>query len=220
MQISVPSRRLFRRLIHVGVACSLASCAAPNLLSPLAERQQQTTPWRIVHSSQALVNVADPLIVLRRFVGRVEEQRIALPNKTALPGDNFIHISAVPRERPFALNLKSVMDRVGGLPPPFTARDLQSMRSSDDAAGAITWAQWTNGTGIECVLAIRRVPEGARMMPRGAGALDLAMRNCIHGTANQALAPLGPEAVLAFGQSASSTRKQTYTLSPLAGPAQ
>jgi hypothetical protein len=170
--------------------------------------------WALVPPHDAWLNIHGATLVLERGFADVSEQRALLPNHTSLPGDNFAHVRAVPRTDGGLLSLEQALARAGGLPVPFVEDDLNAMRASDDSAGTLTWAEWTDGAGTLCILAIRRMPASVRVLPRGAVALDLVMRNCVRGEAAAALAPAGP-ATVAFG---APNGGRQLTLSPLAAP--
>ena len=67
---------------------------------------------------------------------------------------------------------------------------------------------------MTCVLVMRRLGIGARPLPRGTSALDLVMRNCVVGSVEQALAPMGERALGVSGSAQGTVR----SLSPYAAP--
>lgn len=166
--------------------------------------------------------IAEPTaqIVLERSLPRLSEQRILLPNHTVVSGDNAIYLTArrmnaasagrLEPERLFNALEKSAT-------APFMAFDDLSFSSRTDELGVLNWAVWTNNAGLNCVLAFRRLDETTRVLPRGVAYIDMVLRNCIHGTVEEALVPALPEHA---GFSAGSTpdNRGPQMLSPLAGP--
>jgi len=191
----------------------------PSIRSPYETQQGvERAEWASIPQEDAWVNIPYTMLVLERRFADISEQRILLPNHTALPGDNFVHLRAEPRSDGGLLSLDRALERAGGLAVPFTARELDSIRSRDDAAGTLNWAEWTDGAGTICVLVIRRMLIGMRLLPNQAVALDMVMRNCVRDGATAALAPAGPEAV-SFGAPFGIERGgEQRNLSPLAAP--
>lgn len=148
--------------------------------------------------------------------GQVAEQQIALSNQTTLPRDNFIYLRTVPRASPGVMQLSSIVAQAGGLPEPFSEDDLNAMRTVEDSAGALTWAEWTDGAGTTCVLALRRMTVRERVLP--AGALDMMMRNCVRGSAHDALEPATPGYVVVPASAQLTRGTPQRSLSPLAAP--
>jgi hypothetical protein len=174
--------------------------------------------WVMVPPDTAWVNTPGATLVLERQFAEVREQRISLPNDTTLAGDNFIHLRAVAPSHGHIFELDRALQQAGGLPAPFAEEDLDVMRSREDSAGTLTWTEWTNGAGTDCVMALRRVPAGVRLLPGRATALDLVMRNCVSGGVDAALAPAGPAAVAFPAPHGSDRGAEVLTLSPLAAP--
>jgi len=174
--------------------------------------------WALIPTDESWMNFSGATLVLERRFADVREQRSLLPNHTSLPGDNFAHLRAVPPSDGALLSLDRALARAGGLPGPFVKDDLNVVRARDDAAGTLNWLEWTGGAGTTCVLAIRRLPINARVLPNQAIALDMVMRNCVRGDVTAALAPAAPE-VVAFGAPYGAERgAKRRTLSPLAAP--
>jgi hypothetical protein len=189
------------------------------LITPFEMQQAvERAEWGIVPPEDAWVNVPGATLVVERRFANISEQRSLLPNHTALHGDNFAHLRAVPQSHGGLLSLEKALERAGGLPRPFTSRDLDSMRSRQDAAGTLNWAEWTDGAGTTCVLAIRRMPISIRVLPNRAIALDMVMRNCVRGGATAALASAGPETVSFGAPSGVARGGEQRNLSPLAAP--
>ncbi|MDD7973366.1 hypothetical protein [Roseinatronobacter alkalisoli] len=204
-------------LVHIALAGGLFLLAACNQsLATFGESQSRAlrSEWQATPLQNAWIYAPNAQMLLARRDGRISEQQIALSNQTALPRDNFIYLRMIPGQSPGVMRLRDVLEQSGGLPEPFTEDDLQVMRTTEDAAGALTWAEWSNGAGTTCVLAVRRMTVQTRVLPRNAGALDLLMRNCVRGSAQAALEPASAGHV---GQPARGTASRT--LAPLAAPA-
>ncbi|MGY6536820.1 MAG: cellulose biosynthesis protein BcsN [Pararhodobacter sp.] len=177
---------------------------------------EQTTDFALVPASRSLVHAPDALIVLQRSLGGAMEQRIVLPNATAMQGDNTIQVRAQTRStaRLSEFSLEDVTARFGGLPAPFTSLQASALQSGRDELGAFTYATQQVGTGTTCVLVLRRLTGSARPLPQGAEALDVVMRNCVPGSVEQALAPLGGRSLSVGG----APQRTIHTLSPHAAP--
>lgn len=198
----------------------LAGCV-PNLTTPYeAEQQLARAEWQVRPLAEAWVNSPQSRLLLERRAAGQAEQRLDLPNPTNLQGENLLHVRTVtPMRRSARLDIEEALGFLGGLPYPFTADDLSAMRSRGDAAGTLTWAEWTNGAGFTCVLAVRRLEVGVRLVPTEASALDLVMRNCVHGDSAAALLPAGPRTVAFPATPGIAEGVPLRTLSPLAAPA-
>jgi len=210
-----------RRIMNTALvlASSLLAGCVVGISTPFEMQQAvERAEWGFVPPEDAWVNIPGATLVVERRFADITEQRTLLPNHTALPGDNFAHLRAVPQSDGGLLALERALERAGGLPEPFTSQDLDSMRSREDAAGTLNWAEWTDGAGTTCVLAIRRMPIGIRVLPNEAIALDMVMRNCVRDGATAALASAGPEAVSFGAPFAVARGGEQRTLSPLAAP--
>ena len=197
----------------------LAGCTPGPILPHQAAERLARAEWLARPISEAWVNSPRSRLLLERRAGGLAEQRLDLPNRTSLSGENFLHVLAANAMRRSArLDLDEVLDLVGGLPHPFSRQDLGAMRSRNDAVGRVTWAEWTNGAGITCVLALRRLHVGVRIVPVEASALDLVMRNCVHGDSEAALQPVGPNTAAFPAHPGISEGAPLRTLSPLAAP--
>lgn len=164
------------------------------------------------------MNVPRSTVVLERRFADAREQRMALPNQTVLDGDNFIHLRAVSETDGHIFDLERAVARAGGLPVPFRIDDLSVLRSREDAAGTLTWTQWTDGAGTFCVLAFRRLTAANRVLPNDVRAFDMVLRNCALESEDNALAPAEPESV-AFGAPVGIAQgANVLTISPLAAP--
>lgn len=176
---------------------------------------EHTVEYSLVPPTRAMVSAPQALLIFERDLGGAIEQRIVLPNETAVAGDNVIHIraqtsSSIGLDR---FNFNEIETRFGGLPAPFERMTEGSLSSGSDTLGAFVFARQSIGTGTNCVLVIRRMNLSARPLPRGTQALDVMMRNCVNGSVEQALAPMSARALAVSG-----TTGATNTLSPYAAP--
>lgn len=174
--------------------------------------------WIIVPKTQAWIHVPDAQLVMERRVGPIAEQRVTLPNRTTLNGDNFVYLRALKSNSPGVIQLDNALEQVGGLPTPFSTDDLSVMRSRTDSVGALSWTEWSSGAGTACVFALRRMTVSSRILPMQAGALDMVMRNCVVGEAAVALVPAGADAVGFPASAHPSNGTPQRTLAPLAAP--
>lgn len=210
-------RRRFR--LEIVAFVLLAACDTFPLTPTEFDRELQQAPFVVQPQADAWLSTRSAQVVFeRRFRGR-SEQHILLPNRTAVSGENYILLRShgsrganIGRFRPLEL-LKSA----GGIPYPFTAAEIRGMTTETDALGQIDWALWTNYSGLTCVLAFRRFDGANRTIPAGAGAMDLAMRNCVYGTVEEALAPISPQGA-SFAATGLTEESAPKMLSPLAGP--
>jgi hypothetical protein len=184
--------------------------------NPALETYENTVEYTLVPPTRAMVNAPTALLVMERTLGRAVEQRIVLPNDTAVAGDNVIHIRAQTSDSAqlAEFSYDDIEARFGGLPAPFQRQRASSLSSGRDSLGTYVFAREQVGVGANCVLVIRRMGVGARPLPRGTQALDMVMRNCVNGSVEQALAPMG-ERALAVGGTTTGT---VLTLSPHAAP--
>lgn len=174
--------------------------------------------WVTHGTGRAWVNPPDVILVMERQWRNRVEQKLALPNRTSLPGDNFIFLQTVSTPNPLGMRLETALDSIDGLPSPFSEDDLGVMRSREDAAGALAWAEWTSGAGTTCVLAMRRLTVGERALPERVTALDMVMRNCVRGSADEALAPADASHVAFPSPAGAGQGGPQRILSPLAAP--
>lgn len=203
----------------VGMMVALGGCV-PNLPLPYqAQVALGRAEWHVRPINESWVNAPSSRLLLERQAAGLTEQKLMLPNHTSLRGENFIHLRAVSgsiRGRRF--DLDHSMTYTGGIPFPFSAEDLTIMRARSDAAGTLVWAIWMDGAGLTCVLALRRLHVGARIIPDGATAIDLVMRNCLRGDVEDALLPAGPLTVAFPAPPGMTEGAPRRTLSPLAAP--
>lgn len=195
--------------------CELLPWTAGELQSSLSQEPFVQKPME-----RAWLGVPTAEIVLERSLHSISEQRILLPNHTALPGDNAIYLTArrmnaasagrLDPERLFNALEKSAT-------APFKAFDDLTFFSRTDELGALNWAVWTNNAGLNCVLAVRRLDSTIRVLPQGVAYIDMVLRNCIHGSVEEALIPALPEHA-GFSAGSRPDNQTPQMLSPLAGP--
>lgn len=200
-------------------ALALGGCGQNFQLPRQAEAALDRAEWLVRPLDEAWIHSPDSQLLLERRAAGLAEQRLVLPNHTGLRGENLIHVRTVAGlSRGPRFDLDHTLTFIDGLPFPFAPADLTVMRSRSDAAGTISWTEWTNGAGLTCVLALRRLHVGARIIPGEASALDLVMRNCVNGDADEALVPAGPHAVAFPAPPGIAEGAPLRTLSPLAAP--
>lgn len=211
--------RLSRHMAALGLLVGLASCGSFPLSFSEVQSRLEVAPYQQQPLSEAWVSAPHAQLVLRRHFGSVTEQRILLPNSTAIAGENFILlrsektlISSGGRLLP-----EKLLRSTDGAPYPFGEFKSLTFKSSDDLSGTLNWATWTNNAGLTCVLAFRRLEATSRIVLPGTAAMDMMLRNCVHGSEENALAPIGPE-VSGFSAVTADKRNSPHMLSPLAGP--
>jgi hypothetical protein len=189
------------------------------LAQPRLAVLEEVEPLVRIPPARLWASVPDALVVGERPLMSEREQRIGLPNETTLPGDNIIILRARYADwQPVArATLDGIVARAGGPLPPFTAITEQSLRSRTDALGALFWVEQRLPGDVVCVFALRQLPFSARVAPQGTRAIEVVMRNCVHGTPDQALAPIAAER-LATTPGATTPQGTTRMLSPLAAP--
>ncbi|MFU8899750.1 MAG: hypothetical protein ACNA7L_12710, partial [Roseinatronobacter sp.] len=72
-------------------ACQMVSPGGSSSPTELAEALNE---YRVVPAARAYINVPNALVVMERDLGSATEQRITLPNATALSGENTIMLRA------------------------------------------------------------------------------------------------------------------------------
>lgn len=184
--------------------------------NPAIETAEQTVEYGIVPASRALVHAPDALLVFERNLGVALEQRIILPNATAVRGDNVMHLRAQTdaSARMGEFNFDEIVARFGTLPPPFQRLQRGSLLIGEDAMGSYLMARENIGTDTICILVLRRLTGDVRPLPRGVRALDMVMRNCVTGSLEQALAPMQERSLAISG----AVPRTVYTMSPFAAP--
>lgn len=206
-RLNVAALFAFATLVALVPGCD-TSGALRNFGLPASERieiAEATSQFRIVPASRAYVNSQHALLVLERELGSAVEQRITLPNNTSFAGENTImlRVQSSSSASPNRLQLDELLTRFGGAPTPFGSTSGQQFMTAEDRYGSYVYTTRRMADGLVCVLAFRRTPSGARPLPRGSGALDIMLRNCIAGSTAEALAPIGDAA---FGLATPSVR--------------
>lgn len=204
-------------LLGLLVAC--AKVSLPGVPS-LVEREN-VAQYRLVPDNRAWISAPQGLLTLERDLSGEKEQIVALPNETAMRGDNSILLRARVgdgADRP-RFQLAEFLERVGGAPEPFGELNDSDLRSREDALGSYFWTEKRLGADTICVLALRRATIEGRPLPRGTNALDIMLRNCVSGTVEEALQPILAESVAFFpGAAVGAGPRASRSLSPLAAP--
>lgn len=173
-----------------------------------------------VPASQRWISVPGSRVALQRSVMGEEEQRVLLDNNTAVPGENELILRAYgSADRPAGkLNFETLRTRLGGFPDPFAEVRSEDFRTGSDAFGGYVWIGRGYGSTVSCVLAFRRLDAETRLIPSDRSFLDVVLRNCVTGTAQDALAPILAQNIGYGRTSAYSDHSGSRLLSPLAGP--
>jgi hypothetical protein len=209
----------FRKAV-LGVVFILSACSSVPLFGDLGLVETELTSE---HTRGNLDRIwAEPpgaMIMLQRNADNDYEQLVGLENRTTLKGDNFLWLNAndgrtgqVSR----GLDLKRLIARFGDVPAPFSRIDSNNLSSSSDEVGNYFWQEYSAGPSTTCVFAMRRLGTGARAMPPGTRVLDLVLRNCVNGSASDALAPILNNRSIQYETRGVNTN--TRTISQLAGP--
>jgi hypothetical protein len=197
----------------------LSACTSFPLSYTEFQARLDRAPYQSQPLSSAWISVPEAEMVLERRYRAVSEQRILLPNLTAMRGENFILLQA--ERSPLSLGGRfrpaDLLASTQGTPVPFERFEELTFRTSEDVLGLMSWASWTNNAGLNCVLAFRRLDASSRTVLRGTPAMDMMLRNCLHGSEEEALAPIGPAAV-GFAAGPVDPASAPQMLSPLAGP--
>jgi len=184
--------------------------------NPQFDRLEAVSQYQVVPATRAMVHAPGAVLILERNLDGALDQRVILPNDTAVRGDNELRVRAQTAisNNLTEFNFTETVARFGGLPAPFQAVNPAGFSTGSDAMGSFVYAQETMGVDTVCVLALRRIGVGARPLPQGTRALDVMMRNCVRGDARAALAPFGERAVAIGGIA----QGDVLTLSPHAAP--
>jgi hypothetical protein len=187
------ARALLNRSLLV-VSLAMAACTTGPMLDQmgLSDSAPQTQYAR-GNLSSIWAEPPGAIVMLQRKGNGDYEQLIGLENNTTLKGDNFLWINANngnTGQVSKGLDLTKLFARFGDIPTPFTRIDSSSLRSANDGQGTYSWQEYNAGPNTICVFAVRRLGVGARSVPAGTRVLDLVLRNCVNGTANDALAPI------------------------------
>lgn len=115
------------------------------------------------------------------------------------------------------LRFEEFMRRVGEIPEPFGDVTSGELISGEDEFGSYLWTEERFGADTICVFGIRRIDSSMRQIPGGGSVMDVMLRNCVAGTAGDALQPLlaGSVAVPSLAQAGPDRGR---LISPLAGP--
>lgn len=224
-----PGARLGARLgggLAILLGLALSGCDELAYLErPTLAEAQEVAPASVVPVAQSFVHAPDALLVTERVFGTprrpVREQRVLLPNRTSVPGDNLLVLRVSPFDSTAgtAFLLQPFLAQAGGPPPPFGPVTESGLFSREDSLGTIVWKEEFLGVGTLCVLAFRRLTRAARPLPQGADVIDVMLRNCVDGSLEQALAPILDARVGFFAGSEGHMRRDTVrTLSPFAAP--
>lgn len=176
----------------------LSACGVrlPGDGSSPTELAEAVTEYRVVPTSRAFISIPAALLVMERDLGGAVEQRITLRNDTSLQGENMVMLRA--QQAGYARGTRFVLDeqlaQFGGAPSPFGSVSEGALTATSDSFGDITYTTSNPGGNVVCVLAFRRTQTGSRALPRGSRALDIMLRNCVSGTVQDALAPIGARA--------------------------
>ncbi|MEO8242010.1 MAG: hypothetical protein ABI832_06825 [bacterium] len=200
----------------------LSACDASLVQQPqTSEEIMDTATYVSVPTSGIWVNAPGAVTALERGLLNAREQRVALPNRTTVPGDNTLILLAryLPGPTLGRFRYEEFLQQVGGLPDPFQAMSSGDLLSGEDALGPYFWSEKRYGANVICVLGLRRLGGGVRQMPDNANALDVMLRNCVNGTAEDALMPISAANIANYQGSATvMTNSPIRMLSALAGP--
>ncbi|MCI5101163.1 MAG: hypothetical protein MRY69_12685 [Phaeobacter italicus] len=114
------------------------------------------------------------ILVDTHVANRSTVKTYLLPNETLQPGDNILSVWVGRGSRPAGL-----LRYVGDVPPPFQDLTAPQMTKGQDAGGAYYALTKSPTKSTSCVAAIRR-----------AGQQSVFLRNCVLGSANEALQPI------------------------------
>lgn len=161
------------------------------------------------------------LVLTQRRAPRSRQQIIGLANETTLRGDNFMLLVAYgsPAHVPRSFRLETVLETAGGVPYPFEELTDSDLNRQRDSLGTFFWKEFDTRTGVACVLAIRRLDYETRMLPANTAAMEVVLRNCVPGSAREALAPMRPDRLaVAFRAASINGGVRPRVLNPLAAP--
>lgn len=193
--VNFSAARLAILLVSAAVLTACGIRLPGNNESP-TELAEAVTEFRVVPASRAFISIPQALVVMERDLGGAVEQRATLPNETTLAGENMIMLRA--QQANFARGTRFVLSeqlaQFGGAPSPFSAVSEGALTATSDSFGDITYTAIRPGGDVVCVLAFRRTQTGSRALPSGSRALDIMLRNCVSGSVEKALAPIGASA--------------------------
>ncbi|MTH34006.1 hypothetical protein GL279_05265 [Paracoccus limosus] len=197
----------------------LAGACVPDAQDLILTQGQidERTAFVSVAPAQAWVNAPGIRSVLQRNIRTGLEQRIGLVNDSAVPGDNVMMLRTRNGVSGFGrLRFESLLASFGGMPQPFGAVSSGDLIAAEDALGPYLWVSRDFGD-TTCVLGMRRLNSGMRQLPGDGGVMDVVLRNCLRGTAQQALAPILAESI-GIAPIARDGQGNSRLLSPLAAP--
>ncbi|WP_126975477.1 hypothetical protein [Frigidibacter oleivorans] len=208
------------RIAAVALLWLVAACGSngtTDLSDPFARR---VTTFQAVPAGRVWVNAPGSILTMERVVGAEREQVVALPNNTAVQGDNALILRAFApgREAPGRLQFDALRRRIGGFPAPFDKVTESDFVIGTDELGTYSWVQESYGATTVCVLAMRRFDGGERLIPQGMNGLDAVLRNCVNGDSTAALSPIRAETIGYGRRSGLAGQTGSRLLSPLAGP--
>ncbi|CAM3331199.1 hypothetical protein PANO111632_14675 [Paracoccus nototheniae] len=203
----------------IGAAVTLQACAIdPQSLLTTPAQLQQRTPFTAVAPQQAWINAPGVVMVMQRGLRGESEQRVALDNRTTVPGENLLILRAQDLGgRAARLNFEALLRRIGGAPAPFATVRAGDLTADEDEIGPYFWTEQRFGDDVVCVLGLRRVTSSQRLLPGNATVMDIVLRNCVQGSAQDALAPLFSGSITAPPVTGA-VLGETRVLSPLAAP--
>ena len=190
--------KLVRLAVLCGGLAAVSACGVrfPGDTGSRTELQEAVTEYQVVPTTRAFISVPTALLVMQRDLGAAVEQRITLPNATSLAGENTVLLRA--QQAGYARGTRFVLEeqliQFGGAPRPFSNISEGALTATSDSLGDITYTTMRPGGDLVCVLAFRRTQTGSRALPSGSRALDIMLRNCVSGSVEQALAPIGSDA--------------------------
>lgn len=214
-------RAVLRFAAMVGIAWLLQACAgiiAPSIptLADVQNRSQMVS----VPLNKTWIYAPTALAALERGLLNYWEQRIALANQTTVPGDNVLVLQARQQagQEPGRFRYDDFVSRIGGLPEPFQATKSGDLLAGQDELGPYFWAEVRYGDATVCVLGVRHLTVGIRQLPGDTNTLDVMLRNCVNGTAEDALKPITAASIQNYPDgSGGSATGRVRMLSPLAG---
>lgn len=210
-------RRRVRAALAAGIlmtltACSTTSSDISDILGTSPEKQFVQVP-----QSQLWFQVPQAQVAMQRSFRGGMEQRVGFANATGTAGDNFLLMQA--QERSSRLQFEVLERRIGGFPAPFKGADPGTFKAGQDGTGSYFWAEHRSGADTMCVLAIRRLGLASSQLPPRYSSVDVLMRNCVRGTATDALQPImNLGSVSLPGSIGGSAGNNPQMLSPLAAP--
>ena len=220
-KVSLKRRVYALRCALTAAALALSACqlVMPQLSLTL-DQTESTNQFVSVPLNTIWVSTPDAVTAMQRGLVNSWEQRIGLTNRTAAPGDNMLVLLArsLPGQDAGRFVYEEFLQRIGGLPEPFTDMKSGDLQPGEDALGPYFWAQKRYGDNAFCVLALRRLTSDVRQLPYNTSVMDVMLRNCAPGTVDDALKPITAASIGNFSGTSSTAPGSVRMLSPLAGP--